>query len=329
MLSRQPSQQWRDEARRAQRDRAARGSQVGWSPQSNMHRGDPRDGPHAGPVLQRPNMPGFNTAGPAHRRSNGPIVCCGIVMERDSQQFRIVKILVGIDVLLITICLLVLHDSAEDGLTLGGYALVMALTMCFAPLLIVIPFVVAAVCKCWYDRKIEAAMANSLIANNDQEAEAARLEAARLERIRAEMASTVMSGLRGETSRDAEQPALDELDEEPSGYSGHMIVEGEVLGDIILLDEASAAKLVSAMPVTPIRSASAELAATRPSSAVEQLMDLELGLSRSSSQAAGESPRHLSPRVGSRESSIGMVGPAIIATGRVVQPGDWRLGAPR
>lgn len=320
MLSRQPSQQWRDEARRAQRDRAARASQVGWSPQTNLHRGDPRvrdrDGPHSGPVLQRPNMPGFNT-GPAARRSNGPIVCCGIVMERDSRQFRIVKILVGIDVLLITVCLLVLHDSAEDGLTLGGYALIMGLTMCFAPLLIVIPFVVAAVCKCWYDRKIEAAIQNSLMASNGQEAEAARLE-----RIRAEMASTVMSGLRG----DAEQPALDELDEEPRGYSGNVIVEGEVLGDIILLDEASAAKLVAAMPVTPIRSASTELAATRSSSAVE-VMDLEFG--RSTSQAARDSPRHLSPRLGSRESSTGLVSPAIIATGRVVQPGDWRLGAPR
>jgi hypothetical protein len=294
-------------------------------------------------------MPGFNN-GPAARRSNVPIVCCGILMERDSRQFRLVKLLIGIDVLLITLYLLVAHDSAEDGLTLGGYVLGLTLTMCFAPLLIVSPFIVAAVCKCWYDRKIEAAMQNSLMVNSEQaEAEA---EAARLERIRAEMASTVMSGLRGER----EESALDEpIYEEANGWMGHAIVEGEVLGDIILLDEASAANPIAAMPVTPVRSTSVELAASRSDVgnlhglsvddsftaraaggqgsgdvAALQLVDLELGQTGSrGSPAARDRPSTLSPSLGSRESSRGAVGYAMIATGRVVQPGDWRLSAPR
>eukprot|EP01043_Picozoa_sp_COSAG02_P027112 COSAG02_NODE_1584_length_11821_cov_11.601604_1_plen_353_part_00 len=352
MLSRQPSQQWRDDARRAQRDRAARAHQVGWRPETNLQRGDPRvrarDGTQAGPVLQAPNMPGFNN-GPAARRSNVPIVCCGVLMERDSRQFKLVKLLVATDVLLITIYLLVAHDSSEDGLTLAGYVLGLTLTMCFAPLLIVSPFIVAAICKCWYNRKIEAAMRNSLMANSEQaEAEA---EAARLDLIRAEMASTVMSGLRG----DIEEPAINEPSEEPSGWMGHTIVQGEVLGDIILLDDASAAKPVSAMPVTPVHSASVELAANRTDGgdlheqsvgdsfsasaagrqglgniAALELADLPLGHTTSrGSPAARDSPTRFSPTLGSRESPRAVVGSAMIATGRVVQPGDWRLSTPR
>lgn len=302
MLSRQPSQQWRDEARRTQRERAARGSQVGWRPDTNLQRGDPRvrarDGTQGGPLLQAPNMPGFNN-GPAARRSNVPIVCCGMLMERDSPQFRLVKFLVAIDVVLITIYMLVIHDSADDGLTLPGYALGLALTMCFGPLLICSPFIVAACCKCWYDRKIEAAIQNQLMVGNGEVA--AEAEAARLERIRAEMASTVMSGLQDQRPM---------ADEEASDYEGQAIVQGELFGDIILLDKISAANPVSAVPATPVRSVPTELmTAVVPGS-----------------PAAGDSPSHHSLEFssGSRGQSMRVVGPAI-ATGRVVQPGDWRL----
>ena len=341
MLSRQPSQQWRDEARHARRDRAARASQVGWRPETNLHRGDPRvrarDGTQAGPVLQAPNMPGFNN-GPAARRSNVPIVCCGLVMERDSRQFRLLKIVVTVDVLLMTLYMLVAHDSSDDGLTLLGYALIVLLTMCFAPLLIISPYIVAAICKCWYNRKINAAMQNSLMENDNQTAEDA--EAARLERMRAEMALTVMSELRSGIDPVVEPGG------EVGGYMGNQIVDGEVLGDIILLDKASAAKLVSALPVAPVRSASTELAANMSSGVDDDSPSTAEGVSIATHELAQprngaievlerrhSSPRSspaarpdpVSPSRSSRQSYEGVVGPAI-STGRVVQPGDWRLG---
>jgi hypothetical protein len=347
----QPSQEWRDEARRTQRQRAARADQVGWRPATNLQRGDPRvrarDGTQAGPVLQAPNMPGFNN-GPAARRSNVPIVCCGRVMERNSREFRLVKLLVWLDVVGFTIYMLASHESdgsretrgrAGDGMSLASYALMLSLTMCFGPLLIISPFFVAAICKCWYSRKIEAAVQNSLLAQTAGGQAAA--EEARLERMRAEMASSVMSGLRSNGLQ---------ANEEVGGYMGHAIVEGELLGDIIMLDAASA-EMVAALPVPPIDSASALTFAADPGQSNSgSIRTVRVGGSPAAAggQHGRESPRaaaghgsavsaaaaHGSPRsvyvhAGSA-SALGWAdavsGADTVSTGRVVQPHDWRLG---
>ena len=91
-------------------------------------------------------------------------------------------------------------------------------------ILVATPLLMVAVgewLKCWYERQIES---SSLLEADTSPTDAA--EQARKERMRAEMAQSIMSELRDASP--AERP--------PDNYCmGKTIVEGELLGEIVLL----------------------------------------------------------------------------------------------
>jgi hypothetical protein len=260
-----PSPEWRDEARRNRRDANLRANEA---PQP----------------LHAPAMP---------QARRGPFICCGYSMERSSPEYRMIQRVYIAFVVVGTVWVLADHDSSQDGMSLAAYAFMLALTMCFGPLLILSPFVVAALCKCYYHRKIEAAVAQTLLAQ--AEATEARdggrtaAEEARRERMRAEMAASVMSGLRDN--------GLKPDAAEPGEFDGKSIVEGHLLGEIVELYGSSGGGGGG-------------------------------GGGKPTPTGIGASPLHSS--VGARASGrlgASEMGPALglIATGRVVSPGDWRL----
>ena len=91
------------------------------------------------------------------------------------------------------------------------------------PLLVI---VVGEWLKCWYDRKIDV-IESGLLATEAQSRDLA--EQARKERMRAEMARSIMSGLRDEAEEDREvaTPPTENT------FMGGEIMLGEVLGEIV------------------------------------------------------------------------------------------------
>lgn len=275
-----PSPEWRDEARRNRREANLRANE-------------------APVLLEAPTMP---------QQRRGPIFCCGISVERNSREAKMIQRFYCTFLVVGFLWMLAEHDSSQDGMSLLAYTVMLALTMCFTPLLILSPFVVAGVCKCWYERKIEAAVAETLLA----QAEAAQArdggqatvgEEARRERMRSEMAASVMSGLRDGGAK----PDVD-----PGGFDGNRIVEGELLGDIVTvyLDGGDGFRRNSAGQQSPM-SAGVSLVRSPVSGVVEF-----------SGWSDPEVQAHEVGRLGASE-----MGPALglVATGRVVAPGDWRL----